>query len=415
MEPKKPHVVLIAYYYPPSTSIGGMRPYRFSKYLKRLGYTCDVITASEQKAPAPDVILVPDPVGAVLEGRSKDRPTSMGWHVERFIRRFVIPGCMGVSWSMDAARKCQEILTRHPHRKVVVLTTFPPVGTVLAGLLIHSREKVPWIADFRDPMSSGIIARTLHSRALYWLRQMEDRAIRRASAVIANVSGVGELWRSTHPKEAGKIHVIWNGYDTEDRPQAREIPVREKREIVHAGSIYWGRSPLPILQSFARLRERGEPTVADAKISLIGPIVNKYEMDPPLCERAAREGWLNMTDGSVPKAEALRATEEADGLLLLQPDSDLQIPAKLFEYIGIGRPVLALVPPNSAVEYVLKGAEIPNVCIYNNDPPDAVDDKLIRYLELPNQPVGFSAWFETNFEAGRQARQLAEIIEEVGK
>ena len=67
------------------------------------------------------------------------------------------------------------------------------------------------------------------------------------------------------------------------------------------------------------------------------------------------------------------------------------------------------------MEYVLKGAEIPNVCIYNNDPPDAVDDKLIRYLKLPNQPVGFSAWFETNFEAGRQAQQLAEIIEQVGK
>lgn len=414
MESKKPHVILIAYYYPPSTSIGGMRPYRFAKYLKRLGYTCDVITASEQKVASADVLVVPDPVGAALEGRSQDRPSSMGWHIERFIRRFVIPGCMGVSWSVAAARKCREIVGRDPHRKVVVLTTFPPVGTVLAGLLIHSRGKLPWIADFRDPMSSGIIAWTLHSRALYWLRRMENRAIRQASAVIANVSGVGELWRTTHPKEAGKIHVIWNGYDPEDRPQAREIPVREKREIVHAGSIYWGRSPLAILQSFARLRERGEPAAAHIRFSLIGPIVDG-QMDPALCERAVADGWLTMTGGSVSKAEALRATEEADGLLLLQPESDLQIPAKLFEYIGIGRPVLALVPPNSAVEFVLKGAEVPNVCIYKDDPPDVVDEKLIRYLKLPNQPVGFSAWFEENFEAGRQAQQLAEIIEKVGR
>ncbi len=414
MEPSKPHVILVAYYYPPSTSIGGMRPYRFSKYLKRLGYTCDVITASEQKTPAADVVVVPDPVGAVLEGRSKDRLSSMGWHVERLIRRFVIPGCMGVSWSMDAARKCQEILAAHPDRKTVVLTTFPPVGTVLAGLLIHLRAKAAWIADFRDPMSSGIIAKTLHSRALYWLRQMEDRAIRRASAVIANVSGVGELWRSTHPREAGKIHVIWNGYDPEDRPQAREIPRRAKREIVHAGSIYWGRSPLTILQSFARLRDREEPAAADARFSLIGPIVDG-QIDPALCERAIGEGWLGMTGGSVPKAEALRATEEADGLLLLQPESDLQIPAKLFEYIGIGRPVLALVPPNSAVEYVLKGAEIPNVCIYKDDPPEVVDEKLVRYLKLPNRPVPFSAWFETNFEASHQARQLAGILESVSR
>ena len=44
----KPHVILIAYHFPPGPEIGAVRPYRFYKYLTRMGYRCHVITASAQ-------------------------------------------------------------------------------------------------------------------------------------------------------------------------------------------------------------------------------------------------------------------------------------------------------------------------------------------------------------------------------
>ena len=46
-------VVLIAYHFPPDNAIGGARPWRFYKYLKRLGYECHVLTAARQIAGAP--------------------------------------------------------------------------------------------------------------------------------------------------------------------------------------------------------------------------------------------------------------------------------------------------------------------------------------------------------------------------
>ncbi len=34
----KPHVILIAYHFPPGPEMGAVRPYRFYKYLERMGY-----------------------------------------------------------------------------------------------------------------------------------------------------------------------------------------------------------------------------------------------------------------------------------------------------------------------------------------------------------------------------------------
>ena len=48
MDQAKPHILIVAYYFPPGQEIGGARPYRFYKYLKRMGYECQVITASPQ-------------------------------------------------------------------------------------------------------------------------------------------------------------------------------------------------------------------------------------------------------------------------------------------------------------------------------------------------------------------------------
>jgi len=41
-------VVIFAYSFAPENVIGAAWPFRFSKYLSRLGYTCRVFTASDQ-------------------------------------------------------------------------------------------------------------------------------------------------------------------------------------------------------------------------------------------------------------------------------------------------------------------------------------------------------------------------------
>jgi len=117
------HIVLIfAYHYPPENAIGGARPFRFSKYLSRLGYTCRVFTAADQTGRNdPNTEYVPDPF--VAHPRR-----GLGWQVERAIRKVFLPGELGTRWSYLAFRAARAYVHAHRNVRVTIFSTFPGLG-----------------------------------------------------------------------------------------------------------------------------------------------------------------------------------------------------------------------------------------------------------------------------------------------
>jgi glycosyltransferase involved in cell wall biosynthesis len=407
----KPHVIMIAYHFPPAPEIGGLRPFRFRKYLERLGYRCHVITASAQDESSDgDIIFIRDELQAVWDEGPGGRLSFEGWQ-ELLIRQLMFPGHVGFIWSRKAAARCHEIICQLPRDKVVLYSTYPPMGTLTAGLLVRLREHIPWIADFRDPIG-GVAAQLVSLRARFWNRRLEGFTFRSADAVVANVEAAAEMWRQRYSWAARKLHVIYNGFDPENSPQPRAIPPRSQKLIVHAGTLYHGRNPNIVVESLARLRTSGAPEAGSAKILLLGDFDAKAGIDQALFDRAMREGWLELQP-IVPRAASQQMMEEADGLLLVQPQSHVQVPGKLFEYISIGRPILALVPRSSAVEQILQQSGAPQVCVYPDEPREEVDGKILAFLRMPNTPVAANEWFAANFNAERQAEQLAAVIDAI--
>jgi glycosyltransferase involved in cell wall biosynthesis len=408
----KPHVIMIAYHFPPAPEVGGLRPFRFRKYLQRLGYCCHVITASPQPQDcSADTIFVADELQTVWDRGPTGRLSFEGWQ-ELLIRKALFPGHVGFIWARKAALRCHEIIRDHPGERFVVYSTYPPMGALPAGLLVRLRENIPWIADFRDPIS-GTAMELLSLRARFWNRLLEGFSFRNADAVVANVEGAAEVWRKRYPWAQRKLHVIYNGFDPEDVPRPREIARRDYKLIVHAGALYHGRNPNVIIESLARLRATGTLEATSARILLVGWIDAKAGVDQALYNQAQRDGWLELRP-SVPRNEAQRLMEEADGLLLVQPQSNVQVPGKLFEYICIGKPILALVPRSSGVEQILQKASTPNVCIYGDEPRDGVDMKLLEFLRMPNTATEPNEWFQSNFNARNQTKELAKVIEGIG-
>jgi glycosyltransferase involved in cell wall biosynthesis len=411
MQQAKPRVILIAYHFPPAQEIGGFRPFRFYKYLKQMGYVCQVITATEPEEECrADVVYVPDRLRPIWEGRRKQRLSLKAW-VELLIRKLMFPGHIGIMWSMEVAARCRQTLRDHPQDSFVLFSTYPPLGVLLAGLIVRVREGIPWIADFRDPID-GLGAGVLPRHARFWNHRLEGFVFRRADAVVANAEGAAMMWRDRYPDAQGKLHVICNGFDPEDAPTARELPPRNQKMILHAGALYHGRNPNRVIESLSRLRKRGMSEASSVSILLLGMVDAKSELDAALYKEAERDGWLELRP-AVPKRESQRMMEEADGLMLVQPQSKVQVPGKLFEYICIGRPILALVPQRSAVEQILEKAGVPYMCIYADDEMEAVDRKLLAFLRMPTAPTPCNAWFRNNFNAAYQAAQLATIIKAI--
>ncbi len=416
MENAKPQVILLAYLYPPHREIGALRPYRFRKYLERMGYQCHVITASPQPGPAPPgIIVIPDKLGEIWESPTGERRTLRGY-VE-LVFRVAFPGHIGFLWSRAAAAECSRIARQNPGARFIVFSTYPPLGPLLAGLRAGRRD-LPWISDFRDPLAA-LVYDDLPWFVRWTSRLLERRVFAKAAAIVANTEPAAQVWRERYPAARGKLHVIYNGYDPEQPPRARPVPARDHKLIVHAGTIHPGRNPNVLIGGLARLRSQGAPEAMRTKVLLLGSTIKSQEANWALCEQAQREGWLELRD-AVPRPEAQAIVESADALLILQPHSAarytaVQVPGKLFEYVCIGRPVLAIVPRPSPIEEILVNAAVPGAFLYADDPPEVSDRKLLEFLRLPNTPAPINDWFREHFNAEAQALALARIIDAVAR
>lgn len=408
-------IILIAYHFPPENTIGAWRPYRFFKYLKRFGYNCHVITASPQTGHEEDVTYLADPTRDFLESGRRNGPLPFSINVEKAIRRFVFPGHLGSTWSRIASAACTRIIRERSTTRMVLFSSYPSIGAHLAALQTVRKTNVPWIADFRDPMGLDPMLHQMPPFARQALRWTDGAVVRNAKLVLFTVESAGEAYAQNYPEAKDKVRVIWNGFDPENEPNARPIAERSQKILIHTGSLYHGRNANLVVESIIRLRARRSPCVGNLLLRLIGDVTPQAGLNEALYQRGIQEGWLEMPNQWVAQATAMEMTQDADALLLLQPQSKIQVPGKLFEYICIGRPILAVVPRDSAVEWVLARSGVPFSCLYPDDQADEIDRRLECFLNLQNTPVPASDWFRQNFDAEQQTRQLAHMVEELGR
>lgn len=403
-------VLLFAYHFPPENVVGAARPFRFYKYLSRMGYECHVITAADvSKLPELSAERVADPF---IESSAR----GAGWQVERAVRKLLLPGTIGTQWALHAFRAGKRNMESHPSpQRTVLFSTFPPLGAHLAAWRLVQATGTPWIADYRDPLAGNPATARLGRHTQMAYRKLDESFVRTAAAVIANTDSAQAAMRSRVPRHASKIHLIWNGFDPEQRLYPAPVEPGTVRVVSHLGELYEGRNAAPILESIARLIGNARVNADDLRVQLIGPAEDSCLPAPQFLAGARSCGWLKIVAEQRPKSEAQQIAQTSHGLLIVQPYSAVQVPGKLFEYLQIGRPILAYVPRESAIERLLAPSGVPFRFVYPDEAPEVFDHKIAEFLELDATPVQPSAWFEETFNAEAQTAALACIIESVLK
>jgi glycosyltransferase involved in cell wall biosynthesis len=402
----RPLLLLIAYHFPPDAAIGGARPFRFYKYMKRLGYECHVLTAAQQQEPSEDIEYVPDP----LRVRPKE---GWAWQAERVAWKFLLRSDLRLSWSDSVFRRGQALLSGWKGDSVTILSSAPPAGTHFAALRLARHSGYPWIADFRDPIHH----KTGNPAPLQSIVEplVEQTILQQADLVLANTDAMRDSWSRLYgmrsPGPLDKVHVLWNGFDPEDAVLPEPLPLRERKVLSHVGELYGGRNLRPIFDAFAGLMARGDLSPTGIRIRQVGDAEASELPDEKTTREAVAAGWLELR-GVVPPAEARTLALESDGLLLIQPNTGTQVPAKTYEYLRMGRPILAFVVKESPVERILQMAGVPFQCVY----PEQTSEEMVRsvklYLAMLDGSIGKpNAWFEQTFSAPRQAAQLHGLIE----
>jgi len=370
--------------------------WRFYKYLQEFGYQTHVVTAALPDRDYERVTFVPSP------------PRRMA---EEVLRKLFFPLDEDVLWTIPALRVAQRMMAET--RMDAVLSTIPYIHDHLVGLALKHRFGAPWIADYRDPLVNNPL-RTNHGLPGMVDKFCDARFFAAADLLIAVTDLIQKEWNERRPDVASKTAVIWNGYDPEEPIGPRTIPARPYRLISHFGNFYGSRTPVPLLSSLLRFAQQGMPEAKAVRIRLVGHLDPRIlTANGELFEELIALGRLELVP-PIPRPRALEMMMESDALLLADNNEagvGYTVPAKLFEYLRIGRPVLALTEPGSPVERILKMSGIRFCTLSKQMTPDDFDSRVRDFLQLPADPVLLSPQFLREFNGREQARKLAGLID----
>jgi hypothetical protein len=391
-------LLLLAYYYPPQNASGAQRPSRLAKYLKEFGHLPRIVTAGKGVSPDPDVLWADETHHSFRNQCIRGVQRLLGRRGDRLI------------WILPAMEVAEPWLQQHPN--AILFSTYPPACTHLAALQMKRRHHLRWVADFRDPAVGNAFRQNPISRVCD--RWLEKTVIANADLVLTNTDPAREDLVSRHPHHREKVHTLWNGFDPEDVFGPAPIDPLLEGALLHVGDVYGPRHPGILLTSINRLIASCLLPPDAIRIRLIGPLAsNSPFRQHPLYQSFTRNGLLECNQELVPKGDAMRLIASSPRLLLLDltgRERNVQVPAKLFEYVRVGRPILALTTPDSPAERILAHSGVRHVCIRTTDSEDQIDAKLLEFLALPTTPVPYSDWFSTQFEARTQVAVLAGLL-----
>jgi glycosyltransferase involved in cell wall biosynthesis len=317
-------------------------------------------------------------------------------------------------WLWPAKRACERMIAEH--RPAAILTSSPPGCVHLLGRRLRKRHGLPWLADFRDPWVTNIRWPRL-TFGVRFARWLEARVMRQANLLIANTPLNQRGWADAYPQEAHKMVTITNGFDPERFVDAHDSDRAEsgaggELTMLHAGELYSERDPRPLLGALRELQAGGKPL--SMRVDFVGrQSGGLFDFTQEVRDRGLEK--VVRLEEQMPYAEAIRRMMRADILLLVHaPDSLIGVPAKLYEYLGAGRPILALAELDSDIAWVLRESGV----LHRIAPPREVGQIKQALLELARavkegQPAVPNRDALQQFTRERMAQKFAECLDRV--
>jgi hypothetical protein len=382
-----PNILLVSYPFPPSATVGVQRALAYIRYLRLYGCHVSVLTASKPQTSGYDPKLCETIPGDVpvhrawnpelpfalrdriwkrlmsARGQSSvsnsspadtsasgdhDKPSWMRETV-RSLAQYVFFPDPQKTWIPFALHKAIQVVSSAKIDTVIL--SAPPFSTLELGTALKRRfPELRIVTDFRDEWVG------------YYLSQIDDptpRKIQRAQELereivkaSSYVSTVTQQWvrrlRCRYPDEHPEKFIFTpNGYEPEAFQNFRSRARTDgKMLITYFGSVHMSRvySPQNYLDAIETLPPEARDRIETRFIGRVRP-------DAEACLKRTKAIVRQL--GFMPILEGLRYLEETDFLLLIATDPTSHA-GKLFDYLGTGKPILALSPPNGEIAKVLQ-------------------------------------------------------------
>lgn len=351
-------VLVVTYYFPPMGLSGVQRVTTFVKYLKEYGWRPSVLTIVPAGYFAYDKTLLAEVQAA---GIPIHRTNS--WDPTRLFRRQQSVGMPSeplrsglsaisqllfvpdnkIGWMPHALRTGNRLLRSGSFD--AIFSSAPPYTAHLVAARLSRTHNLPLVVDFRD----GWVGNPRHQYATplhrKWNERLERKVLRSCRRAITINDAIGDALLRIGE---APVTIIPHGYDPDNLNVAPAGRKPGKMTFLYTGVFYDAQTPDYFLQALARIIDRHPETRALVEAVFVG-LLPKSSLQ--------HVAALNLEDivtytGYVSHAQAVAFQRAADVLWMTigsRPGAEGISTSKLFEYMGSRKPILALVPPGTAM------------------------------------------------------------------
>jgi hypothetical protein len=364
---------MIAWSFPPEAEVGALRTARFCRFLPEFGIEPIVLTADlsfykdrDATWPVPEgirvertpVLATPLDWYAKWKGRSISKSVSATGNpvpaqkaAPRFLKRQLLTALQTPDrywgWYFPAVRAATEILQREKIN--VLFSSGPPWISHLIGRKLQRNFQIPWIADFRDPWAYGMTWNLIPSWKQWLDKRLMESCICEADRVICNTERFRARLIGAFPQLPEQRFVtITNGIN-EGTPGLPYVQSRAQTLLLHLGSLYGGRRIETFCHAVRELVANKKLDPQTFKVLFVG------DMDPSLSS-AGEQAAPDLVKAKIIEFRSRVKWDEAQNILatadqlLLFFDEPLAVPAKFYEYLQTGKPILAICKPGALTD-----------------------------------------------------------------
>lgn len=379
-------ILLIAFHFPPfAGSSGGQRTLSLCKYLPKNGWLPIVLTANEMAYRNLDHQQMKGLPDDIKICRCFSLDTTRHLAVKgKYLKLLALPDNWS-TWYLPGLVTGLRLIKKY--KPSVIWSTYPIATAHFIGASLNCITKVPWIADFRDPMveynkTLNLVApadKKLRSCRLFIERYASEHAITN----VFTAEGAQKIFKDRYDCKNDRVAIIPNGFDESCFLEVESIAPhrthKSKIRIIHSGSLYPtpDRNPKEFFKAVRELiqEKRLKPDTIEIVLRSTGvddyyrQLIDENGLDK-LILLGSRKGYK----------KALKEMIEADGLLLIQGvTSNPAIPAKLYEYIRAKRPILTLADKDGETAKLVKKLNIGEIAPL--DSKDMIKKAFINFIE----------------------------------
>lgn len=431
------NLLIVAYYFPPSGGPGVQRVLKHVKYLPEFGWNPIVLTVENGQFPARDESLLDQiPKGTIVKRthiyepydiyrfftgkkpgtaidvntiRKDDQKPGMREKIAELIRAtFFIPDAR-VGWLFSAKKAALELIKEHNIQ--AIYSSSPPYTCSLIARYAHKKTGLPWVAGFRDPWTGFISSPKRWFLPAFIDKHFEKSVFSEADAVECAWEGIIKDAFGKYPDlDKTRFHHVPNGFDSNDFPILPKIRT-DKFTITYTGSLYGRRNPSSLFAAIEKLISANKVDPNKIHLRFVGRFGNEVEQ---MYDSASFTNSIERIS-YVAHHKSIEYLFQSDALLLIvdeSKESEEIVPGKVYEYIGTGKPLIAIAPNNSAIAKLM--IETNGGLVAYQTELDKIADIFYKYYKawednrMLIEPITEEV---SKYERRNAAKQLAELLE----